>query len=207
MIGGRLLPGGPASARLRISIDGRTAAEPDVATGFFLRMLQLPAEAVIGEGDYAALVITADTDRIALEQFDAQPSGNVMYGFGEGWHEHEYDPSSGELWRWTSDRSAIRVRAAGKALSMQLRGESEAGHEVNLTIKAGESVILNQPVGSAFVVNTMIPAAALRPGENVESVITLETDGAFVPADVRRRTQDRRLLGLKILECRITPAS
>jgi hypothetical protein len=37
--------------------------------------------------------------------------------------------------------------------------------------------------------------------------MTIETDGAFVPADVRWRTQDRRLLGLKILECRIIPAS
>jgi hypothetical protein len=207
MIGGRLLPGGPADARLRVSIDGRTVAEPEVATGFFLRMLELPADAVMGEGDYAALVITADTDRIALEQFDAQPSGTLIYGFGEGWHEHEYDPSSGKLWRWTSERSAIRVRAAGKALSIRLRGESETGHEVNLTIKAGATAIVNQRVGTAFVVNTTIPAAALRPGENVESVITIETDGAFVPADVRWRTQDRRLLGLKILECRITPAS
>ena len=103
MIGGRLLPGGQASARLRVSIDGRTMAEPELAPGFFLRMLELPAGSVTGEGDYAALVITADTDRVALEQFDAQPTGNVLYGFGEGWHEHEYNPSTGELWRWTSD--------------------------------------------------------------------------------------------------------
>jgi hypothetical protein len=204
MIGGRLLPGGPASARLHVSIDGRTLAEPELAPGFFLRMLELPAGSVMGEGDYAALVITADTDRLALEQFDAQPTGNVMYGFGEGWHEHEYNPSTGELWRWTSDRSMIRVRAAGKPLLLRILGESEAGHEVNLTVKAGETLIVNERVGSAFVVNTTIPAAALGTGE---SVMTIETDGAFVPADVRWRTQDRRLLGLKIFECRITPAS
>ena len=78
MVGGRLLPGGPASARLRVSIDGRNVAEPEVSPGFFLRMLELPAGAVMGEGDYAALVVTADTDRVALEQFDAQPSGNVL---------------------------------------------------------------------------------------------------------------------------------
>ena len=87
---------------------------------------------------------------------------------------------------------------------MRIRGESEAGHEVNLTVKAGETLIVNEQVGSAFVVNTTIPAAALGPEEGV---MTIETDGAFVPADVRWRTQDRRLLGLKILECRITPAS
>jgi hypothetical protein len=204
MIGGRLLPGGPASARLRVSIDGRTVAEPELAPGFFLRMLELAGGSVLGEGDYAPLLITADTDRVALEQFDTQSTGNVMYGFGEGWNEHEYNPSTGELWRWTSDRSTIRVRAAGKALSLRIRGESEAGHEVNLTVRAGETLIVSERVGSAFVVNTTIPAAALGPGE---SVMTIETDGAFVPADVRWRTQDRRLLGLKIFECRITPAS
>jgi hypothetical protein len=207
MIGGRLLPGGATSARLHVSIDGRTVAEAELAGGFFLQMFELPAGSMMGDGDYAALVVTADTDRVALEQFDAQPPGNVIYGFAEGWHEHEHDPSNGALWRWTSDRAAIRVRAGGKALSMRIRGESEAGHEVNLTVKAGETVVVNRRVGSAFVVDTTIPAAALGPLENVESVIAIETDGAFVPAEVRRRTQDRRLLGLKILECRITPAS
>jgi len=38
-------------------------------------------------------------------------------------------------------------------------------------------------------------------------VIAIETDGAFVPAETRWRSPDRRRLGLKILECRITPAS
>ncbi len=128
-----------------------------------------------------------------------------MYGFGEGWHEHEYNPSTGELWRWTSDRSTIRVRAAGKALSMRIRGESEAGHDVEPHGQGRRNASSsNEQVGSAFVVNTTIPAAALGPEEGV---MTIETDGAFVPADVRWRTQDRRLLGLKILECRITPAS
>ena len=157
-----------------------------------------------GEGDYAALVVRADSDRVALEQFDGQPVGQVVYGFGEGWHEHEYDPATGELWRWTSDRAAIRIRAGGKALSIRIRGLSEAGRDVNLTVRAGETVIVNETVGPAFAVNATVPASALGTGD---SVITIETDGAFVPAEVRWRTEDRRRLGLKILECLITPAS
>jgi hypothetical protein len=179
-------------------------AEHEVEAGFFLRMLDLPAGALAGEGDYAALQISADTDLLALEQFDAQPEGAVVFGFGEGWHEHEYDPSTGQLWRWTSDRSAIRIRAGGKGLSVRIRGVSEAGHDVTLTVKAGDTVVASERVGAAFAVNAAVPPSALGAGE---SVITIETDGAFVPAETRWRTTDRRRLGLKILECRITPAS
>jgi len=204
MLGGRLLPGGPTRARLRISIDGRTVTEQEIDAGFFLRMLDLPAGALAGAGDYAALEISADTDLVALEQFDAQPTGAIVFGFGEGWHEHEYDPSTGELWRWTSDRSAIRVRAGGKGLSLRIRGISEAGHDVTLTVRAGETVVASERVGAAFSVDAAVPAAALGAGE---SVIAIETDGAFVPAETRWRSPDRRRLGLKILECRITPAS
>jgi hypothetical protein len=204
VIGGRLLPGGPESARLRLSLDGRSVAEPEIGAGFFLRILDLPAHALAGDGDYAALVVRADSDRVALEQFDAQPAGHVVYGFGEGWHEHEYDPSTGDLWRWTSDRAAIRVRSGGKPLSIRIRGLSEAGGDVNLTVRAGEAVVVSQAVGPAFIVNATIPAGALGQGEGV---VTIETDGAFVPAEARWRTQDRRRLGLKILECLIAPAS
>jgi hypothetical protein len=204
MIGGRLLPGGPPRAHIRVSIDDRTVAEQEIDAGFFLRMIDLPAGALAGDGDYARLVVSANSDRVALEQFDAQPAGAVVFGFGEGWHEHEYDPSTGQLWRWTSDKSAIRVRGGGKALSLRIRGLSEAGHDVTLTVRAGNSVVASERVGAAFVVDATIPASALGAGE---SVITIETDGAFVPAETRWRTQDRRRLGLKIVECRITPAS
>ena len=167
-------------------------------------MIDLPPGALDGDGDYATLAVSADSDRVALEQFDAQPDGAVVFGFAEGWHEHEYDPATGQLWRWTSDKSAIRVRAGGKALSLRIRGVSEAGHDVTLTVRAGDTVVATERVGDAFAVNAAIPASALGAGE---SVITIETDGAFVPAETRWRTQDRRRLGLKILEFRVTPAS
>jgi hypothetical protein len=203
MIGGRLLPGGAGAARLRVSLDGRVADEAEITPGFFLRFIQLPAGALDGEGSYAAMAIASENDRVALEQFDAQPAAHLVYGFGEGWHEREYDPSTGESWRWTSDRAAIRIHGAGKPLAIRIRGESEAGRDVTLTIRSGDRVLLTETVGATFVVNATVPAAALEP----EPVISIETDGAFVPAEVRWRSQDRRRLGLKIYECRLTPAS
>jgi hypothetical protein len=89
-------------------------------------------------------------------------------------------------------------------LSLRIHGESEVGRDVNLTVRAGGMVVVSQAVGSAFDVDGTIPAAALGSGENV---ITIETDGSFVPAEIRWRTQDQRRLGLKILKFSLGPAS
>lgn len=204
MIGGRHHPGGEPTARVRVSIDGRLVDETEVAAGFFLRMLRLPAGTLDGAGDYAAITVSADSDRVAIEQFDAQPAGTVVFGFGDGWHEHEYTPSTGEQWRWTSDRATIRIRAEQKALSLRIRGESESEGKPRVVIRAGERIIAEETVGRWFIVTATIPADAVAQDE---STITIETDRSFVPADTRWRSQDRRRLGLKIYECEITPAS
>jgi hypothetical protein len=204
MIGGRLLPGGSPTARIQIFVDGHEADRFETPAGFFLRTVDLPAGALNGVGDYAALIIRADSDRVALEQFDAQPLGALVYGFAEGWHEHEYDPSTGELWRWTSDRSALRIWNAARPLTLRLRGESEAGREVTLTVRANDQVIAAERVGPSFLLQVPVPAPSL---DARESIITIETDRSFVPAERQWRSQDRRRLGLKIFECRLTTAS
>ena len=204
MLGGRLLPGGAVSSRVEILLDGKVVDQSDVTPGFFLRMVELPAGALSGAGDYGALEVRADVDRVAIEQFDAQPAGTLVFGFADGWHEHEYDPATGESWRWTSDRATIRVRAAGKGLSLRIRGESEAGEDLGLTIRADDRIIASTRVGRVFMVNASIPAGVFT---SEEHVLTIETDGSFIPAETRWRSQDRRRLGLKILSFEITPAS
>ena len=52
------------------------------------------------------------TPPVAIRQFDVQPEGALMYGFGEGWHEEEYDNATGQRWRWTSERSVLQDRPA-----------------------------------------------------------------------------------------------
>jgi hypothetical protein len=204
MLGGRLLPGGAVTSRVEVSLDGQVVDQSDVTAGFFLRMVELPGGALAGAGDYAALEVRAAGDRVAIEQFDAQPAGALMFGYAEGWHEHEYDPTTGESWRWTSDRATIRIRAAGKALSMRIRGESEAGEEVGVTVRADDQIVASTRVGRDFMINASIPAGVLT---SEESAVTIETDGSFIPAETRWRSQDRRRLGLKILTLEITPAS
>lgn len=204
MIGGRHHPGGEPSARVRVSIDGRAVDDAEVTAGFFLRMLRLPAGTLAGAGEYATMVVSSDSDRIVVEQFDVQPAGTVVFGLGDGWHEHEYTPSTGDRWRWTSDRAVIRVRAEQKALSIRIRGESESRGDSRVTIRAGDRIVAQETVGRAFVLSATIPADAVAQDE---STITIETDGSFVPAETRWRSQDRRRLGLKIYEWAITPAS
>ena len=58
VVGGRhLAPVSPA--HLTIAVDGRTIDELTIASGFFLRMLHLDAGALEGQGDYAALTVSA----------------------------------------------------------------------------------------------------------------------------------------------------
>jgi hypothetical protein len=234
MIGGRnLSPAGPP-AQVHIALDGRTIDEPVVVPGFFLRMLKLPAGALDGTGDYATIAISAasvrlkpdptgdtvtgdtaitgigrvhlQTDQIAIEQFDAQSSDRVVFGFGEGWHELEYNPALGRLWRWTSERAALRVHAAGRPLTLTLTGEPPSVYFSNparVRISAGGRVVAEETLSNRFAMHVRIPAELVT-GD--ESTITIETDQTYVPAERRRRSPDRRRLGLRVFQCEVRQA-
>ncbi|MEZ5286616.1 MAG: hypothetical protein R2712_17770 [Vicinamibacterales bacterium] len=128
LIGGRNLaaPGDPA-ARFSLALDGHVVEQWDVAPGFFLRVVDLPAGALSGDGRWAALTIqsAAVTGEAvvptAIEQFDLQPAGTLVWGFDDGWHEAEY-PASG-VWHWTSDRATLRVAGATTAVRVSIGAE------------------------------------------------------------------------------------
>ena len=226
MVGGRNLSAALPSARVRIAIDGRIIDEPVVAPGFFLRMLTLPAGTLDGDGDYATLSIsaepvrreppsrnasaladpTADAVNVAIEQFDAQSVDRVVFGFGDGWYESELSAAVG-LWRWTSGRAALRVHAAGRPLTLTLRGEPPLisfWRPVHATISAGGRIVATETLFEQFSVQVRIPAELLT-GD--DSTITIETDRTYVPAERIRRTPDRRRLGLRVLRCDLRPVS
>ena len=59
--------------------------------------------------DYAASPSAATSGaRVAIEQFDAS-AGAIAVGFGDGWHEQEFNPRTGVRWRWLSERGELRV--------------------------------------------------------------------------------------------------
>jgi hypothetical protein len=214
MVGGfNLADAGPA-ARLRIAVDGRTVDEATVAPGSFLRMLTVPPAGLSGAGDYATVTVDAEPETtsynsprpqadVAVQQFDAQMAGRVVSGFGDGWYQQEYNPTTGRLWRWMSERAALRVRAEGHALSLRMDGELEAAPMSHVVVRAGDRIVAEQDVGKTFSIATVIPAEALG---GPEGAITIETSQWYVPAE-RRRSSDRRHLGLKIYSCQLAPAS
>jgi hypothetical protein len=205
MIGGRNFRGeGPAVA-LSVRIDGRQVHDTTVAPGFFLQVLTLDPAALEGPGDYALIEIEAGAEEIAIEQFDAQTAGETVFGFGNGWHELEYNPSTGRLWRWASDRAAITVRTRSGPLALRLRGAYETpAPAAHVTIRVGDRVISEHDVPQAFELETTIPAEAIAP--DADTLLVLETDQWYVPAETNwRPTRDRRRLGLRIEACEIAP--
>jgi hypothetical protein len=108
------------------------------------------------------------------------------------------------LWRWSSDRATIRVRAEGHSVALTLRGELEAASSSHVVVRAGDAVAGEFDVGRSFARTVLIPATLL-PG--AEQVITIESSAWYVPAEKRWRSKDQRRLGLKLFECRVTSAS
>ena len=173
----------------------------------------MPASALSGDGDYATVTVSAEPVRlkpdatagavpdVAIEQFDAQPTTRVLAGYGDGWHEQEYNPATGRLWRWTSDHAVLRVRTPQQALVLSLKGEVEAAAKSHVTIKAGDRIVAAYDIGSTFAIRQTIPKELVTAGE---TTITITTDTSYVPAERSGRTKDRRLLGLKVYESRVT---
>jgi hypothetical protein len=203
MIGGRNMGTGAAPAGVQVTIDGKPIEQLSAPPGFFLRFVGLPEGGLIGAGQYARLAIAAGEPRVVVEQFDAQPATDVVFGFGDGWHEMEYNPATGRSWRWMSERGVIRARAAGRALRLDITGEVEGfSRPTTVSVRIGDRAIERWTVRDQFAVQTQIPASAVADGE---TAVAIESDQFFVPAERSRRTADRRHLALRIAEVRLTP--
>jgi hypothetical protein len=200
-VGGRNLTSENRSATLTVTFDGRVVDTAALAPGFFLRSITVPPSS---PGAYALVTVAADSKDVAIEQFDAQPGGRVSFAYADGWNELEFNPATGELWRWSTDRSTLRVRAEGHALALTLRGELEAASSSRITVRAGDRVVATLDVGKTFEQTVLIPADAVTAAE---SVLTIESSAWYVPAEASRRSADRRRLGLKLFECRVSAAS
>ena len=154
---------------------------------------------------YSRLTVTTNPRaHVALEQFDAA-ADRALFGFGEGWHEQEFNPRTGVRWRWLSERGAIHVMAiaavAGDVvqrlpLALHVDGESPTRYfsrPSTLTVRVGNRVLSSRQLSADFSLDVPIPAD-IAPDEPV----VFETDQIYIPAERSRRTQDRRHLGLRI---------
>ncbi|MEO7136052.1 MAG: DUF2723 domain-containing protein [Vicinamibacterales bacterium] len=203
LIGGRNLAGphDPA-ARFTMSIDGAVFQQWDAAPGFFLKVFDLPAGKLSGAGTLAALTVqsaaVSGTAPIptSIEQFDLQDDEATMWGYDDGWQEAESSPLLG-VWRWTSERSTLRIAGRPRAVQITLHIESPLRYfdEPPLVrARAGDRELAVATIGSDREWTFDVPAEALAASNGA---VTIETSNTFVPAE-RGAAADNRRLGLRI---------
>jgi hypothetical protein len=207
MVGGRSLDA-TKTARLTVRFDGRTLADEPLPPGPFLRFVPLPADAIRAT-TYERITVEASAgSNVAIEQFDTS-ARRPLTGFGEGWHEPEFNPRTGMRWRWLSERGTLNVApnfngygsdyVFSEPLTLHLEGESSRKYfsrDSLLTIRNGDRQLFAMPVGNDFSVDVPLLGSFSGP-------LVLETDQVFSPADRSSRSADRRHLGLRIFKAEI----
>ena len=208
-------PADPA-ATIEVALDGRVLDQWTLSATErnSLRFLDVPAMPPReGEGAYAVLTISSRSARgdryrapVAVRQFDAQDAERPIYGFDEGWHELEYDTTTGRLWRWSSDRSVLRVHGKPQDVRLTLRGESPLRYfdtpPAVSVIAAGQTVAQFRP-SDDFEWTATISADVVA---NAGGAIIIGMDRAYIPS-VEEGTADERRLGLRLFDIRVYPVS
>jgi hypothetical protein len=214
VVGGRHLGNeGDADAELELAVDG---ARVDRWTlpfkdRNFLRFIDLP-QGIAGPGTFASLTISSRSLNpvkpapVAVRQFDIQPAAQMIYGYGEGWHEDEFAVETGLKWRWTSERSVVQIKGPSQPVQLTLRGESPLRYlnaPPTVKVTAGGATIAQFQPGADFDWSVTVPAEALaRSG----GTVAIETDRVYLPGPAEG-TADTRHLGLRIYDFRVTPVS
>jgi hypothetical protein len=213
LVGGRHLgETGDPPAEFALALDGVTHDRwaLTVEQRNFLRFVDIPAGIPAGSGNYAALTITSraaagDARRAAVgvRQFNLQSADRLLYGFGEGWHEEEYDPRTGQRWRWTSEKSVLRLKGAAGAIRIELRGESPLRYFADaprVRVMAGGRTIGEFRPDADFEWTITIPAEDVA---RAAGAIAIETDRVYLPGPAEGTT-DQRHLGLRLYECDVS---
>ena len=143
---------------------------------------------------------------VAIRQFDIQPATQMIYGYGEGWHEDEFAVETGLKWRWTSERSVVQIKGPPQPVQLTLRGESPLRYlntPPTVKVTAGGATIAQFQPKADFDWSVTVPAETLaRSG----GAVAIETDRVYLPGPAEG-TADMRHLGLRIFDLRVTPVS
>lgn len=216
VVGGRHLgdPGAPA-AEISLAIDDRIIDRWNLTVDErnFIRFIDLPEGVPAGHGMYARLTIRSRSTEgegaraeVAIRQFDAQGADRIVYGFGEGWHEDEYAPATGLRWRWTSERSVLRVLGPTQPVRLLVRGESPLKYfdaPPLLTVSAGDRRIGELRPAADFEWSVVVPGDAWTASGGE---ISLAVDRVYLPGPAEG-TDDARHLGVRLFEIRVDPVS
>ena len=183
-----------------MSIDGAVFQQWDAAPGFFLKVFDLPAGKLAGASSTpliagsALATVTVQSAAVSgaapiptsIEQFDLQDDQASMWGYDEGWQEAESSPSLG-VWRWTSERSTLRIAGPPRAVQLTLHIESPLRYfdEPPLVrARAGDRELAVATIASDREWTFEVPAEALAASMGA---VTIETSKTFVPAGTWHR--------------------
>jgi hypothetical protein len=213
LVGGRYLagPGRPAAV-VSAFLDGRSVSQWRVSADpiWFAQWIELPDGLAPAEGPYGALTVQVSSAEpgqpapmIGLEQFDAAPSDVPIVAFVGGWQEPEGNRETGDMWRWTSERSTLDIRGGAGDLTLRISGESPVkyfGRPPEVVIRAGAAELARFRPSSDFSEQIALPAAALAVAGGH---VTIETNLTFRPVE-RGQSADQRTLGLRLTHVEVT---
>jgi hypothetical protein len=205
---------GDADAEVALTIDGRSIDRWPVTLGDrnVLHFIDLPQGIAGDGGSFASLTISShslDPKRaapMAIRQFDIQPTTQMIYGYGEGWHEAEYVVETGLTWRWTSERSVLRIQGPAQAVRITIRGESPLRYfdrPPTVKVTAGGATVAQFRPDADFEWTVTVPADALT---RSAGAVAIETDRVYLPGPAEGTADDRHL-GLRIYDLRVNPVS
>ena len=198
-----------ADAEVTLAVDGRPIDRWPVtrAARNALRFVDLP-DGVPGAGPFAALTIASrsvDPNRqapVAVRQFDVQPANLPISAFAEGWHEAEYSVETGLMWRWTSERSVLRIQGPAQPVTLEIRGESPLRYfdrPPTVKITAGDVTLAQFQPDTDFEWRVTVPAGAML---DSGGAVAIEIDRVYLPGKVERTADDRHL-GLRVFDLRV----
>ena len=100
---------------------------------------------------------------------------------------------TGRRWRWTSERSVLRIKGATGAVRITLRGESPLRYfdaPPTVRITAAGRVDRTVPPGCGLRVDVIVPSADIA---RAEGAIAIETDPVYLPGPAEGTADERHL--------------
>jgi hypothetical protein len=199
IVGGRHLGSEKDPAvTFRAAVDGRPVAQWQAGPGFFVHEFDIAAGGLAGDGELAQLTLSSDASSIdtAIEQFDLQTKGSLMWVYETDWHEAEYSPAIG-VWRWTSARSTLRIVDAVTPIVVAIRVERPRRYfddDPTVRLMACETAVGETRFRDSELWTVTVPLAELQ---RCDGRLAIVTDRIFVPAERDGATDERRL-GLRV---------
>ena len=207
MVGGRHFGGaGDPPVRFVVAVDGQDIHQWDATPGFFVQEFDIAAGVLAGNG-FAALTIRSISSQggtafTAIEQFDVQSAGTLMWAYETDWHEAEFNQTLG-VWRWTSDKSTLRIVSATTPIVVALRVERPRRYfdgDPTVRLSAVGEVLGETSFRDGNLWTVTVPLEILQ---RSSGRLTIETNRTFVPAE-RDGVPDRRRLGLRVFDINVT---